>query len=171
MLGQPVIEAMLYKRLPGLVHFGETVTEISEGKTQVEVITNTGRRVRAKYVIGADGARSTVRNALGISFTGTKPEMLWAVIDAFIETDFPTCPEIITFQINGQSRVSWIPRERGLSRFYVLLEGEVTEERAKESVKIHLAPYKVEFTKVEWYSTFDGKSLGTVPTYGKASAN
>ncbi|CAH0040471.1 unnamed protein product [Clonostachys solani] len=157
MLGQPVIEAMLCKRLPGLVHFGETVTEISEGKTQVEVITSTGRRVRAKYVIGADGARSTVRNALGISFTGTKPEMLWAVIDAFIETDFPTCPEIITFQINGQSRVSWIPRERGLSRFYVLLEGEVTEERAKESVKLHLAPYKVEFTKVEWYSTFDVK--------------
>ncbi|CAI6049547.1 unnamed protein product [Clonostachys chloroleuca] len=139
MLGQPVIEAILYKRLPGPVHFGETVTAISEGKTQVEVITNTGRRVRAKYVIGADAG-----DAVGC-------------YRRFIETDFPTCPEIITFQINGQSRVSWIPRERGLSRFYVLLEGELTEERAKESVKIHLAPYKEEFTKVEWYSSFDVK--------------
>lgn len=83
--------------------------------------------------------------------------MLWAVLDTFIDTDFPRCSEIITFQLNGQSRVSWIPRERGLCRFYVLLEGEVSQERAEQSIKDHMAPHKVEFTKTEWYSTFDGK--------------
>lgn len=157
MIGQPVVEAMIKDRLPGFVHYGETVKEISENADGVKVVTESGRQVSSKYVIAADGARSTVRNALGISFTGTKPEMLWAVIDCFIETDFPICPEIITFEVNGQSRVAWIPRERGLSRFYVLLEGEVTEERAKSSVKRHLEPHYVNFEKVEWFSTFEGK--------------
>lgn len=76
--------------------------------------------IRSRYVVGADGARSTVRTALGINFTGTKPEMTWAVLDTFIDTDFHVCSEIVTFQLNQESRVAWIPRERDLARFYVL---------------------------------------------------
>ncbi|KAH0489733.1 hypothetical protein TgHK011_010149 [Trichoderma gracile] len=157
MIGQPVVEKILSNRLDGLVHYGEQVETLLETDESVKVVTKSGRTVRAKYALGADGARSTVRAAIGATFTGTKPEMLWAVLDTFINTDFPRCPEIITFQLNGQSRVSWIPRERGLCRFYVLLEGEVSQERAEESIKKHLAPYRTEFVKTEWYSTFDVK--------------
>lgn len=157
MIGQPVVEKILSSRLDGLVHYGERVESLIERDDFVEVVTDSGRKIRSTYALGADGARSMVRSAMGVQFTGSKPEMLWAVLDTFIDTDFPTCAEIITFQLNGQSRVSWIPRERGLCRFYVLLEGEVTQERAQESIKKHLAPYRTEFTKTEWYSTFDGK--------------
>lgn len=157
MIGQPVVEQMLSRQLEGKIHYGEEVTSIDEDCHGVDVVTSSGRRIRSTYAVGADGARSFVRKAIGASFTGTKPEMLWAVLDTFIDTDFPTCPEIITFQLNGQSRVSWIPRERGLSRFYVLLDGEVSLALAQESIKRHLAPHRVEFTKTEWYSTFDGK--------------
>ncbi|KAK5996447.1 FAD-dependent monooxygenase terD-like protein [Cladobotryum mycophilum] len=157
MIGQPVVEAMLSNRLEGLIHYGEQVDSITEQDEFVEIVTSTGRRVQSSYAIGADGARSMVRKAIGASFTGTKPEMLWAVLDTFIDTDFPTCPEIITFQLDGQSRVSWIPRERGLCRFYVLLDGEVNQERAEESIKKHMAPYRADFVKTEWYSTFDVK--------------
>ncbi|PTB71799.1 hypothetical protein M440DRAFT_1473218 [Trichoderma longibrachiatum ATCC 18648] len=157
MIGQPVIEKILSNRLDGRVHYGEQVETLLETDDFVQVVAKSGHTVHAKYALGADGARSTVRAAMGATFTGTKPEMLWAVLDTFINTDFPRCPEIITFQLNGQSRVSWIPRERGLCRFYVLLEGEVTQERAEESIKKHLAPYRTEFVKTEWYSTFDVK--------------
>ncbi|KAH7305839.1 FAD binding domain-containing protein [Stachybotrys elegans] len=157
MIGQPVIEAMLNSRLKGLVYHGQDVVNVAEDEEHVHVTTSTGFKVRSKYLLAADGARSFVRNALGIDFTGTKPEMLWAVLDTFIESDFPVCPEIITFQAHGQSRVSWIPRERGLSRFYVLLEGEVSQKRAEESIKKHMAPHSVEFKQTEWYSTFDVK--------------
>lgn len=157
MIGQPKIEELLSTRLGGLVHYGEQVKSLTEEDEFVEVVTNTGRIVRSRYALGADGAKSIVRAAIGATFTGSKPEMIWAVLDTFIDTDFPTCPEIITFQLNGQSRVSWIPRERGLCRFYVLLEGEVTQERAEESIKEHLAPYRNDFVKTEWYSTFDGR--------------
>lgn len=157
MIGQPVVEKMLSEKLGDLVHYGESVVTITESDEGVETTTSSGRIIRSKWALGADGARSAVRKAIGATFTGTKPEMLWAVLDTFIDTDFPRCAEIITFQLNKQSRVSWIPRERDLCRFYVLLEGEVTQERAEQSIKDHMAPHRVEFTKTEWYSTFDGK--------------
>lgn len=156
MIGQPVIEAIMSRELGDLVSYNEQVVSIAEDGEGLHVATKSGRNVRGKYAFAADGAKSMVRLALGISFTGSKPEMVWAVLDTFIKTDFPTCAEIITFQLRGQSRVSWIPRERGLCRFYVLLDGEVTLERAQESIKEHLAPYQVEFTSTEWYSTFEG---------------
>lgn len=157
MIGQPVVEKVIADRLQDIVRYNEKVQSITESDDFVEVTTQSGFQVRSKYAVGSDGAKSLVRSSLGISFTGTKPEMLWAVLDTFIETDFPTCPEIITFELDGQSRVAWIPRERGLSRFYVLLKGEVNQALAEESIKQHMAPHKVEFTKTEWYSTFYGK--------------
>ena len=159
MIGQPIVEKVMADRLQGAVRHNEKVKTIVEGDDFVEVTTESGYQVRSKYAVGSDGARSFVRNALGIQFTGTKPEMLWAVLDTYIETDFPVCPEIITFELEGQSRVAWIPRERGLSRFYVLLKGEVTQALAEESIKQHLAPHKVDFLKTEWYSTFYGNTL------------
>ncbi|KAK8044136.1 FAD monooxygenase [Apiospora rasikravindrae] len=157
MIGQPEVEKALLGQLDTPVRFGERVASIQEDDGGVTVTAETGRTTRAKYAIGADGARSSVRQALGIGFQGTKPEMLWAVLDTFLDTDFPVCSEIITFQLNGQSRVSWIPRERGMSRFYVLLEGDVTQEKAEASIREHLAPHRVDFVRTEWFSTFEGK--------------
>lgn len=158
MIGQPEVEQVLLSRLKAPIRYGEKVVSISETESSVSVTTDLGQTIRSKYAIAADGARSTIRNALGIDFAGTKPEMVWAVLDTFINTDFPVCSEIITFQLNGQSRVSWIPRERGMARFYVLLDGPVTQEKAENSIREHLAPHKVDFVKTEWFSTFDGKS-------------
>ncbi|KAF4462068.1 phenol 2-monooxygenase [Fusarium albosuccineum] len=157
MIGQPVVEQVMTKRLEGVVYYNERVAQISESDDFVDVTTESGRKIRSKYAVGADGARSFVRNTLGISFTGTKPEMVWAVLDTFLDTDFPVCPEIITFELDGQSRVAWIPRERGMSRFYVLLKGEVTQPLAEASIKEHMAPHRVEFKKTEWFSTFTVK--------------
>lgn len=164
MIGQPVIEKILTRLLleetDTAVHYDETAKTISESEDGVVLTTDKERTVHAKYAVGADGARSTIRNVLGIGFEGTKPEMLWAVVDTFIDTDFPECPEIITFELDAQSRVSWIPRERGMARFYVLLPGgEVTLERAQDSIKKHMAPHRVDFVKTEWFSTFDGRSI------------
>lgn len=46
-------------------------------------------------------------------------------------------------------------RERGMNRFYILLDGEITQEKAEASVRDHMAPHKVEFKKTEWFSTFE----------------
>lgn len=157
MVGQPKVERALLGQLDTPVRFGERVTSIREDARGVTVETSSGHVSRGQFAIGADGARSMVRQALGIDFCGAKPEMIWAVLDTFLDTDFPVCSEIITFQLRGQSRISWIPRERGMARFYVLLEGEITQERAEASIREHLAPYRVDFARTEWFSTFEGK--------------
>ncbi|KAH6674038.1 FAD monooxygenase [Plectosphaerella plurivora] len=158
MLGQPLVEQALYSRLKGRVSYDESMASISEDDEGVTVKTDRGRTIHSRYVVGADGARSSVRSAMKIDFTGTKPEMTWAVLDTFIDTSFPVCSEIVTFQLNEQSRVAWIPRERELARFYVLLDGgEITEERAKDSIREHMAPHRVDFTHTEWFSTFEVK--------------
>ncbi|KAI1212016.1 FAD binding domain-containing protein [Annulohypoxylon truncatum] len=157
MVGQSVVEKVLRDHLDIPVHYQERVTNISETECGVTLNTDRGRKVLSKYAIAADGARSTVRQALNINFAGTKPEMVWAVLDTFIDTDFPVCSEIITFQLRGQSRISWIPRERGMARFYVLLDGEITQRKAEDSIREHMAPHRVDFVKTEWFSTFDVK--------------
>ncbi|KAI2464393.1 FAD binding domain-containing protein [Annulohypoxylon bovei var. microspora] len=157
MIGQSVVEQMLKDHLDVPVYYQEKVISVSETECGVTLNTDRGRKVVSKYAIAADGARSTVRQALNISFAGTKPEMVWAVLDTFIDTDFPVCSEIITFQLRGQSRISWIPRERGMARFYVLLEGEITQKKAEDSIREHMAPHRIDFVRTEWFSTFDVK--------------
>lgn len=62
-------------RLPGTaVHFGTTVSGLEQNEDGVTVIARTGdetRRLSADWVVGADGAGSTVRNLMGLEFEGT----------------------------------------------------------------------------------------------------
>lgn len=158
MIGQPEVEkAFLGHVGAGVTTFyGKSVSSLAEGPDGVVVECADGSKLRSKYVIAADGAHSVTRKLLNIGFHGVKPNMKWAVLDTFLNTNFPTCPEIISFELNGQARVAWIPRERGMARFYVLLDGgEITQERAEESIRQHMAPYTVEFLRTEWFSQFD----------------
>ncbi|KAA5826811.1 oxidase [Saccharopolyspora hirsuta] len=52
------------------VEFGVEVTGVEQDDTGVSAALSDGRVVRADYLVGADGARSAVRNLLGISTTG-----------------------------------------------------------------------------------------------------
>jgi hypothetical protein len=62
----------------------------------------------------------------------------------------------ISFFISYFIFLNDIFRERGMARFYVLLEGEVTQPLAEESIRLHMVPHTVEFTRTEWFSTFNG---------------
>ena len=59
----------------GRVRYGAQVTAVEQDAQSVTVTVNGGERLRAQYVIGADGGRSRVREALGINLEGfTWPE-------------------------------------------------------------------------------------------------
>ena len=73
MVPQDRTEAVLLARLReagGDVHRPYEVTSVAGDDTGVTV-TTTGGTVRAKYVVGADGMHSTVREQAGIGFTGS----------------------------------------------------------------------------------------------------
>ena len=45
--------------------------------------------VRARYVVGCDGARSTVRECIGLELSGDSANQAWGVMDVLLVTDFP----------------------------------------------------------------------------------
>lgn len=44
-----------------------------------------------------------------------------------------------------------------MQRFYVLLDGEITQEKTEASIRKHMAPHPVDFTHVEWFSKFESE--------------
>jgi 2-polyprenyl-6-methoxyphenol hydroxylase-like FAD-dependent oxidoreductase len=76
MLPQDETEAVLAERLlalGGAIHRGITVTAVAETDSGVRVEVTAGAAsttIAARYVVGADGMRSLVREAAGIGFDG-----------------------------------------------------------------------------------------------------
>src|SRR5205085_9887075 len=57
------------------VRFGAALTAVEQGADGVTVTVNGAEKLRADWLIGADGGRSCVREALGIALEGfTWPE-------------------------------------------------------------------------------------------------
>ncbi|MEV6639529.1 FAD-dependent oxidoreductase [Amycolatopsis sp. NPDC051371] len=62
------------------VHYGAEVTDVVQSAGEVRVRVG-GAWHTARYVVGADGARSVVRKAAGIDFPGTTPDQVGFVAD------------------------------------------------------------------------------------------
>ncbi|GAA3079567.1 FAD-dependent oxidoreductase [Streptomyces roseofulvus] len=73
LIPQSRTQELLYERLTALgggVRFGTALTGLRQDHAGVAVELSTGETVRAAYLVGADGGRSTVRRALGVGMTG-----------------------------------------------------------------------------------------------------
>lgn len=123
------------------------------------------RRVRAKYVVGCDGARSAVRRSIGRRMAGDQAMHAWAVMDVLAVTDFPDIRTKCAIQSEHGS-ILLIPREGGyLFRMYVDLgqveaddRGAVRHtpvERAIERANEIIHPYTLEVKDVAWYSVYE----------------
>jgi putative polyketide hydroxylase len=64
---EPLLVAEV-RRLGGVVRFGAALTELHTTSDGVRAELGRAGRVRARFVVGADGPRSTVRTALGIGW-------------------------------------------------------------------------------------------------------
>ncbi|CUA74784.1 hypothetical protein RSOLAG22IIIB_11473 [Rhizoctonia solani] len=121
--------------------------------------------IRAKYVIGCDGAHSWVRSQLGHIMEGDHSSAVWGVIDTVPATDFPDIRNHVWVNA-GQRKCQIIPRENGLVRFYVqLLEADTNGarfDRSKVTVKDIekiaqqiFQPYKLEFPRhPQWWTVY-----------------
>ncbi|KDQ19535.1 hypothetical protein BOTBODRAFT_102644 [Botryobasidium botryosum FD-172 SS1] len=97
--------------------------------------------VRAKYVVGADGAHSWVRRALGIDMVGEATNAVWGVVDFVPVTDFPDIRMFCSVTSPHGSLVI-IPREDDLVRVYVqLTEIEVNQTGRLDKSKFN--PYDI----------------------------
>jgi len=124
------------------------------------------RIVHAKYVVGADGARSAVRDAIGCTPAGDQAFHAWGVMDVLAVTDFPDIRTKCAIQSGSGGNILLIPREGGyLFRMYVDL-GEVSPDDkgavrkttideiiAKANAILH--PYTLDVKNVAWHSVYE----------------
>jgi len=122
--------------------------------------------VRAKYVVGCDGARSAVRRAIGRELHGDAANHAWGVMDVLAVTDFPDWRTKNVVQSAGKGSLLMIPREGGnMVRCYVDL-GEVsaddagrvrgtTVQRLIGVANNILHPYSMDVRSVAWSSVYE----------------
>jgi len=88
-LPQPEVEKALETELRNRgvkVERGLEVVEINLVKDYVEVMLKNGRHVRARYVVGCDGAHSVVRKSQSEwKFEGNPINLLWAQCDGTLD--------------------------------------------------------------------------------------
>ncbi|MEV8273811.1 FAD-dependent monooxygenase [Microbacterium sp. NPDC077184] len=155
----------------GVEFVGLTVHEDGEYPVAVRVRHVAGprageeRTIRAKYVVGCDGARSGVREAIGRTHVGAFAAHAWGVMDVLVNTDFPDWRTKCAIN-SSAGNILHIPREGGyLSRMYIDL-GEVAadddhrvrqtplEEVIRRANEI-LHPYSIDVKQVAWHSVYE----------------
>jgi len=122
--------------------------------------------VKARYIVGGDGARSNVRRSMNIPLEGDSANKAWGVMDILLNTDFPDIRVKSFIQSKDHGAVMTIPREGGyLCRFYVELDLLGKDKRAKD-VKLTeqdliakaqkiFHPYTLDVKEVAWWSIYE----------------
>lgn len=122
--------------------------------------------VRAKYVVGSDGAHSGVRKAIGRTLRGQSSNHAWGVMDLLAITDFPDIRIKCAIQSESEGSILLIPREGGfLFRFYVDLGAVAPDDKgairrtpveqiiAKAQKILH--PFTLDVRHVAWHSVYE----------------
>lgn len=135
----------------------ERVDPANEGKVET---------IRARYVVGCDGARSTVRKAIGRELHGDSANHAWGVMDVLAVTDFPDIRFKSLIQSAKDGSLLIIPREGGyMVRIYVeLAKLDVGERVASRNISAAdviakaqriLKPHTLEVKEIAWWSVYE----------------
>jgi phenol 2-monooxygenase len=122
--------------------------------------------VKARYVVGCDGARSTVRKAIGQELHGDSANHAWGVMDVLAVTDFPDIRFKALIQSAADGSGLIIPREGGyLVRIYVELTAleagervanrKITAEDVVAKARRILKPYTLDVKEIAWWSVYE----------------
>jgi phenol 2-monooxygenase (NADPH) len=122
--------------------------------------------IRARFVVGCDGARSAVRKSLGLALDGDSANQAWGVMDVLAVTDFPDFRLKSAIQSANEGNLLIIPREGGyLVRLYIELEKlnedervsslNVTPDRLIAAARRILHPYTLEVKEIAWWSVYE----------------
>ena len=122
--------------------------------------------VQARYVVGCDGARSTVRQAIGGALQGDAAHQAWGVMDVLAVTDFPDYRMKAIIQSESNGTILFLPREGGyLARLYVELDKLNPNERVSDrglgvediiaKAQRILKPYAFNVKDVVWWSIYE----------------
>lgn len=155
--------AVTLRRVTGYSGAGINTSRSDDAEAGEEIV------VHAKYVVGADGARSSVRRSIGGSLAGSTSLHAWGVMDVLAVTDFPDFRKKCIIHSEAGS-ILHIPREGNhLARIYVDL-GETDEhgfdahgrkvrdtplEEVIAQANAILHPYTLDVRDTPWHSVYE----------------
>ncbi|KAH9944956.1 FAD binding domain-containing protein [Epithele typhae] len=118
--------------------------------------------VRAKFVLGADGAHSWVRKEIGITLDGEQTDYVWGVVDMIPDTDFPDIRcKCAVHSDNGSCMI--IPREGDKIRLYIQLsDRDVIDPATGRVDKNRFGPDKILQVAKKSFHPFEISQIGEI---------
>ena len=122
--------------------------------------------VRARYVVGCDGARSTVRRCIGRELDGDAANQAWGVMDVLAVTDFPDIRLKAVIQSARRGQHAGHPARGRLSGAPLHRARQAQARRTGRQPQHHrrlliaaaqriLQPYSLEVKEVAWWSVYE----------------
>ncbi|GAA5972399.1 hypothetical protein JCM11641_001825 [Rhodosporidiobolus odoratus] len=121
--------------------------------------------IKAKYLVGCDGAHSWTRRQLGINMIGEQTNFVWGVLDIIPLTNFPDIRSRCAVHSANAGSVMVIPQEKDMVRLYIQLpiivkpgerlpKEKVTSKSILETAQRILHPYTIEADKIDWFTGY-----------------
>ena len=166
-LPQAGLEDLLRRRLAELgiaVETGAELSSLTQDSAGVQARLTDGRTVSTSWLIGADGARSRVRDELGIDFPGDDTGETYYLADAVLDLTIPIGDSAMWLGPEGPVMLMRLPGEEGLWRIFAdvtdtartgtlpELTGEVLTNLLRER-----GPSDVRISRIDWTSTFHSR--------------
>ncbi|KAL1952881.1 hypothetical protein VTO42DRAFT_4068 [Malbranchea cinnamomea] len=129
--------------------------------------------VKARFMVGCDGAHSWTRQQLGFSLNGDSTDFIWGVLDIIPVTDFPDIRMRCAIHSANNGSIMVIPRENKLVRLYIQLKevavgeggradrSKITPDLILKSAQRIIAPYKLTYSYCDWWTAYQiGQRVG-----------
>jgi phenol 2-monooxygenase len=122
--------------------------------------------IKARYVVGCEGARSVVRQSIGRVLEGDSANQAWGVMDVLAVTDFPDIRLKAVVHSANEGNILIIPREGGyLVRLYIeldklkkserVLDKNITSDQLVAAAQRIFAPYTLDVKEIAWWSVYE----------------
>lgn len=143
--------------------------------SSLNVKANKEEVVKAKYMIGTDGAHSWTRKQLGFDLVGEQTDFIWGVLDIVPITDFPDIRSRCAIHSASSGSIMVIPRENKLVRLYIQItttekigdqatradRSKVNPETILATANRILSPYTLSYRKLDWWTAYQiGQRVG-----------
>lgn len=124
-MAQPDMEEILelfWRRFGSTLTLGVSLTELHQDSEGVSALFSDGGTLRSRYLVGCDGAHSTVRKCLGTGFEGERFERTFLLCDVRLHWDRPhrhSYQFILMEQGEYRGVVTVIPNPTGPGRYRI----------------------------------------------------
>lgn len=164
-LPQQGLEAILRRRLGELgieIGTGSELESLTQDDRSVTAHLAGGRELTASWLIGADGSRSTVRDQLGIPFTGVATGETYYLADAVLDPAPPVQDSGMWLGPEGPLMIMRLPGPGGQWRLFIDVSDRTAgEDRPAEpppeliqAMLSERGPTSTRITRTDWISVY-----------------